>query len=117
MLISLPFAVNMAAVILFMPKITYCHGEITNYSMGNPVYTCYIMVAVYMLGSVMLLVCGRKNMGHNKLITITTCIVAALAVTVYQMLFLRKGVIEMPCHWNNASRLLRMEVDRTLILI
>ena len=86
MLISLPFAVNMAAVILFMPKITYCHGEITNYSMGNPVYTCYIMVAVYMLGSVMLLVCGRKNMGHNKLITITTCIVAALAVTVYQMI-------------------------------
>ena len=35
-IISLPFAVNMAAVILFMPKITYCHGEITNYSMGNP---------------------------------------------------------------------------------
>ena len=84
--ISLPFVVNMAAVILFMPKITYCHGEITNYSMGIPVYTCYIMVAVYMLGSVMLLVRGRKNMGHNKLITITTCIVAALAVTVYQMI-------------------------------
>ena len=84
--ISLPFAVNMAAVILFMPKITYCHGEITNYSMGIPVYTCYIMVAVYMLGSVMLLVFGRKNLGHNKLITITTCIAAALAVTVYQMI-------------------------------
>ena len=83
---ALPFAVNMAAVILFMPKITYCHGEITNYSMGIPVYTCYIMVAVYMLGSVILLICGRKNMGYNKLITITTCIVAALAVTVYQMI-------------------------------
>ena len=84
--ISLPFAVNMVAVILFMPKITYCYGEITNYSMGIPVYTCYIMVAVYMLGSVMLLVFGRKNLGHNKLITITTCIAAALAVTVYQMI-------------------------------
>lgn len=44
------------------------------------------MVAVYMLGSVILLICGRKNMGYNKLITITTCIVAALAVTVYQMI-------------------------------
>lgn len=51
-----------------------------------PVYVCYIMVAVYMLGSVILLICGRKNMGHNKRITITTCIVAALAVTVYQMI-------------------------------
>lgn len=84
--ISLPFAVNIAAVILFMPKIIYCHVAITNYSMGIPAYTCYIMVAVYMLGSVILLICGRKNMGHNKLITITTCIVASLAVTVYQMI-------------------------------
>lgn len=84
--ISLQFAVNMAAVILFMPKVIYCHGAITNYSMGIPAYTCYIMVAVYMLGSVILLICGRKNMGHNKLITITTCIVASLAVTVYQMI-------------------------------
>lgn len=85
-IISMPFVINMAAVIMFMPKITYRHGDITNYSMGIPVYTCYIMVAVYMLGSVILLICGRKNMGHNKLITITTCIVAALAVTVYQMI-------------------------------
>ena len=85
-LVSLPFIVNMAAVVIFMPQITYRQGNITNYSMGISVYTCYIMVAVYMLGSVMLLVFGRKNMGHNKLITITTCIVAALAVTVYQMI-------------------------------
>lgn len=86
-LISLPFVVNMTAVILFMPKITYRHGEITNYSMGIPVYACYIMVAVYMLGCVALLAFGRKNMGHNKLITITTCIVAAIAVTIYQMIY------------------------------
>lgn len=26
-------------------------------------------------------------MGHNKLITITTCIVAAIGVTVYQMIY------------------------------
>ena len=85
-LVSLPFIVNMATVVIFIPQITYRQGNITNYSMGIPVYTCYIMVAVYMFGSAMLLVFGRKNMGHNKLITITTCIVAALAVTVYQMI-------------------------------
>lgn len=86
-LISLPFVVNMTAVILFMPMITYRHGDITNYSMGIPVYACYIMVAVYMLGCVSLLAFGRKNMGHNKLITITTCIVVAIAVTIYQMIY------------------------------
>ena len=86
-IISLPFVINMATVILFMPKITYRHGDITNYSMGIPAYACYIMVAVYMIGSVVLLIFGRKNMGHNKFITITTCIVAAIAVTIYQMIY------------------------------
>ena len=87
MIMSLPFAVNMVVVILFIPKITYRHGDITNYSMGISVYTCYIMVAVYMLGSIILLISGRKNMGHNKRITITTCIAAAMEVTIYQMIY------------------------------
>lgn len=84
--ILLPFLVNLATVIAFIPELTYRHGEITNYSMGISAYACYSMVAVYMLGTVVLLFSGRKNMGHNKLITITTCIAAAIAVTVYQML-------------------------------
>lgn len=87
MIMSLPFAVNMVVVILFIPKIIYRHGDITNYSMGISVYTCYIMVAVYMLGSIVLLISGRKNMGHNKRITITTCIAAAMGVTIYQMIY------------------------------
>lgn len=82
----LPFAINLVVVILFMPKIHYIHGDITNYSMGISAYTCYIMVAVYMLGTVVLLINGRNNMGHNKLITITTCIAAAIAVTIYQII-------------------------------
>ena len=85
-LILLPFIVNIAAVIIFISKLDYRYGKITNYSMGISAYTCYIMVAVYMLGTVVLLVTGRKNMGHNKLITITTCIAAAIAVTIYQMI-------------------------------
>lgn len=82
----LPFAINLVVVILFMPKLHYIDGNITNYSMGISAYTCYIMVAVYMLGTVVLLVTGRKNMGHNKRITITTCIAAAIAVTIYQII-------------------------------
>ena len=84
--ILLPFIVNLAVVILFIPKLEYRHGEITNYSMGISAYTCFIMVALYMLGTVVLLITGRKSMGHNKLITVTTCIAAAIAVAVYQMI-------------------------------
>lgn len=39
-----------------------------------------------MLGTVVLLAVGRKNMGHNKLITVATCIAAAIVVTIYQMI-------------------------------
>ena len=35
----------------------------------------------------MLLISGRKIMGHNKRITITTCIAAAMGVTIYQMIY------------------------------
>lgn len=84
--ILLPFIVNLAVVILFIPKLEYRHGEITNYSMGISAYTCFIMVALYMLGTVVLLITGRNSMGHNKLITVTTCIAADIAVAVYQMI-------------------------------
>lgn len=39
-----------------------------------------------MLGTVVLLITGRKNMGHNRLSAVATCIVAAIAVTIYQMI-------------------------------
>lgn len=84
--ILLPFVVNIAAVIIFIPELNYRHGEITNYSMGISAYTCFIMVAVYMLGTVVLLITSRKNMGHNRLSAVATCIVAAIAVTIYQMI-------------------------------
>lgn len=85
-MMSLPFIINITVVILFLPQLTYCHGDITNYSMGISAYACYIMVAVYTLGIVVLLVTGRKNMGDNKLITIATCIAVVIAVTIYQMM-------------------------------
>lgn len=70
-----------------MPQLEYRPGRITNYSMGISAYTCFIMVAVYMLGTVILLVKGWRNMGHHKLITLATCIAAANAVTIYQMIY------------------------------
>ena len=84
--IVLPLVVNLAVVIFFIPELSYRQGESTNYSMGISAYACYIMVAVYMLGTIILRITGRKNMGHNKLITITTCIAVAIAVTIYQMI-------------------------------
>ena len=85
-LILIPFIINIAVVIAYIPVLEYRHGDITNYSMGISAYTCFIMVAVYMVASVIMLIIGRKNMGHNRLITVTTCLAAAIAVTIYQMI-------------------------------
>lgn len=84
-LLELPLFLSIVVVLLFIPVLTYQKGEVTNYSMGVSAYTCYIMVAVYMSATVVLLLAGWKKMGHHKLITIATCVGVSIAVTLYQM--------------------------------
>lgn len=84
-LLEFPFMISIVVVALFVPELTYCRGDITNYSMGVSAYTCYIMVAIYMSATVVVLLTGWKKMGHHKLITITTCVVVSIVVTIYQM--------------------------------
>lgn len=86
-LLSIPFIINIAIVILFMPKIHYAYGKYTNYSEGVSVYTCFIMVATYMAASLILLAVGWKNMGHHRKITITTCIIPSILVSFVTWLF------------------------------
>lgn len=82
----LPFIGNIVVVLLFMPQLYYCKGEITNYSMGIPAYTCYIMVAVYMMATIAVLIHGWRHLEYHKRITISTCILISVAVTIYQMI-------------------------------
>lgn len=84
--LELPVLLSIVIVILFIPELTYCQGEITNYSMGVSVYACYITVAFYMLAAVVVLLMGWRHMGRHKLVTVSTCIAASITVTVYQML-------------------------------
>lgn len=84
-LLEFPFMISIVVVALFVPELTYCRGDITNYSMGVSAYTCYIMVAIYMSATVVVLLAGWKKMGHHKLITITTCVAVSIVVTIYQM--------------------------------
>lgn len=85
-LLGVPFLVNIAVVIIFMPELTYRHGEITNYSMGISAYTCFAMVAVYMLATMIILFASWKNLGRHKLITISTYMTVVIVVAVYQMI-------------------------------
>lgn len=85
-LLGLPLLVNLVIVVLFIPKLAYRHGEITNYSMGISAYTCFITVTVYMIATMIILFTSWKNLGRHKMITISTYMMASIVVTVYQML-------------------------------
>ena len=80
-----PLVINLAIVIIFMPQLSYLHGNITNYSMGISAYTCFIMVAVYILAAIVILFTSWHQLGHHKLITVSTYVFASIVVTCYQM--------------------------------
>lgn len=86
-LMSLPFVINTLILILFIPRLSYRHGEITNYSMGISVYVCYASVAVYFFAAGWSYLHNWKNIERYKQITISTFLVTAIGVTVYQMIF------------------------------
>ena len=55
-LVFLPCIINVVVVILGIGSLRYVKGIITNYSMGVPVYTCFIMTAVYVALSLIIFV-------------------------------------------------------------
>ena len=47
----LPLLISIVVVIVFMPQLEYRKGTFTNYSMGMSAYTCFAMVALYVLAA------------------------------------------------------------------
>lgn len=86
LILRVPLVINLAVVILFIPQLTYHHGKITNYSMGISAYTCFVMLAVYMTATLIILFVSWENLGRHKLITILTYVMISIVVAVYQML-------------------------------
>ena len=83
---TLPLVINVIIVVLFIDKLYYVEGKITNYSMGIPVYTCYIMAAIYTLLSVAVFIHKWRGIESHKRISISTYLVASVLVTAYQMM-------------------------------
>lgn len=86
-LIRLPFIINVLVVICFIPKLRFCEGKMTNYSMGVSAYTCFIMVAVYVVSASGMLLYGFRNVGRRAQMTVFTSLAAVIGITGYQMIF------------------------------
>lgn len=82
-----PFALNMLLLICGIPSIEYVRGRATNYSMGASVYTCYIMVVVYILMSMAVFFGRWHYIESRKRTSIITYFIMLGAVTGIQMIF------------------------------
>lgn len=81
-----PFLLNALLVIISIGSLEYRHGEISNYSMGIPAYTCFIMAGIYLLLSLILFFRRWNYMESQNRISIFTYLFLLICVTGYQAL-------------------------------
>lgn len=87
LLIFAPVIVNVAVVVFSVGSLEFREGKISNYSMGMTAYTCFIMVAIYLVLAVFFCIRGFRNIKSEKRDGIITVFVMVTAVTVIQMIF------------------------------
>lgn len=85
--IFLPFIINVVVVIATIPLLEYRIGKVTNYSMGIPAYTCYIMVIVYVGMAIYTFIRRWQYINANKRTCIAVSLVVFFVIMVIQMLF------------------------------
>ncbi len=83
----LPFALNIVILLLSSGSLEYIEGTITNYSMGFPVYTCYIMAAVYIILAITVFFRRWRYIERHKRTSIFTYLAVLVIVTTFQMVF------------------------------
>ena len=85
-LLYMPFVVNVLLVVLNIGTLEYREGKITNYSMGVSAYTCYVMVAIYILFTLILFVRRWNYIERHKKASISLYLLVLTVVTIYQMI-------------------------------
>lgn len=83
----LPFTVNALVVTVFLPQLSFREREWTNYSMGVSVYSAFVMVAIYTAAVGVLFLHGFRGMEWREKITISTYLIATIAIVLYQLIF------------------------------
>lgn len=87
LIMYIPFILNILLVILSIGSLEYKIGEVTNYSMGIPAYTCYFMVAIYITLSIIIFFKRWNYIESHKRMSIFTYLVVSVLVMIIQMIF------------------------------
>lgn len=82
-----PFAINEIVLFATINKLEYIEGKDTNYSMGVPAYTCFVVAYFYMIVAITIILRRWKYMEQHKRTSILTYLIVVTGVTTLQMLF------------------------------
>ena len=86
-LVWFPFVLNVLVAVLNINSLEYRTGEVSNYSMGIPAYTCFIMAGIYILLSIITFFKRWNYIESHKRMSIFTYLLVLTCVTGYQMIY------------------------------
>ena len=86
-LLHVPYFVNILIVVLNIGSLEFREGTYTNYSMGVSAYTCFAMVGIYVLFTLVVFFQRWNYIEGNKRISILTYLLAMGGITVLQAFF------------------------------
>lgn len=86
-LLSLPMAISLILVIVFLPDLQCVKGVSTNYSMGVSVICCYLSLIVHFLITLCLTVYKRKSIEKRKRSLFFVSLVLSLSILIVQVVY------------------------------
>lgn len=87
LLVVAPFILNVILVFSFLPELAFIENNISNYSMGISAYTCYVMVFIYVLATIILIIYKWNQIELRKKISSITCLSILTVVCIVQAIF------------------------------
>ena len=87
LLFHMPFYINVLIVVSTIGKLEFRTGRYSNYSMGIAAYTCFAMVGIYILLSLIVFFRRWNYIEHNKRMSILTFLLAIGGITTAQAIF------------------------------
>ena len=73
-LLCAPLLINVLIVVLNLHSLEYCQGEAGFYSMGISVYTCFAMIAIYILLNIVHVFRRWDSIDSHKRVNMVTCL-------------------------------------------
>lgn len=86
-IVYIPWVVSIIIGILNLGNIEFRQGEITNYSMGVAVYTCFITAFIYIVASIGVFLRSWKFIDISKRIMILTYLLVITGVCIIQSIY------------------------------